>query len=68
MERWLVECEVCGRTFEVGGVPPTRSSMGPHDMLGPDGDAVIAGSRCIGSDRPGTWTSREAAHSSEGAS
>jgi hypothetical protein len=57
MERWIVECEVCGRGIEIGsrGARDPEARMGTHAMQGPDGETVVEGSRCIGSGRIGRW-------------
>jgi hypothetical protein len=57
MERWLVECVICGRGIEIASRDAReRPTMGTHAVLGPDGETVVEGSRCIGSDRSGRWT------------
>lgn len=50
MAIWIVECSVCGQTFEVeqAAMPVYSYTIPAHDMRRRDNDQVVAGAPCLG--------------------
>jgi hypothetical protein len=55
MRLWIVRCETCGRTIEMGASSvPTDLTIGSHGPLEADG-TVRLDTRCPGSFQPASW-------------